>query len=148
MDHDLSGAEVIPMKIAIPVSGGRVSTVFDVADEIILVEGEPGDTHRRRRARLSVNDRSRKAVELVNLGVEVLICGAVSKPLENMIDLAGIKLISFVRGNVEDILKAYYQGCLEDPCYALPGCRHRRRLRTGERHQAMTRNLNERERKT
>ena len=41
------------------------------------------------------------------LGIDVLICGAISRPMETSIFSQGIKLYPFVRGTVDEIVNAY-----------------------------------------
>jgi predicted Fe-Mo cluster-binding NifX family protein len=72
------------------------------------------------------------------LGVEVLLCGAISRPLERMIRASGVKVIPCLRGSIEEIIRAYLDGGLSDPRFTLPGfdpgagcVRGRRRRRGG-----------------
>lgn len=64
---------------------------------------------------------------LKELGVELLICGALSNSLACLIRGAGITLIPWVSGGTDDIIEAYGNGTLSDPKFMMPGCGGRRR---------------------
>jgi len=111
------------MKIAIPRWKDRVSPVFDVADTIWIVE-----THSRRpleksEHKLSATEPAARAAELAGLGADLLICGAVSTPLEAALRAAGVEVVPFVCGPVEEVLGAHLDGKLHGPAYRMPGCR-------------------------
>jgi len=115
------------MRIAIPVWRDRVSPVFDVAGSLRLVDLEDGTPLRRSDANLQEDDPGARVQRLSELGIEVLICGAISRPLETMLTAAGVKVIAQVCGGVEEVLEAYRSGRLGDPAFAMPGCCGRRR---------------------
>ena len=62
-----------------------------------------------------------KVNQLEALGVEVLLCGAISRPLERMIRASGVKVIPCLRGSIEEIIAAYLVDGLSDPRFILPG---------------------------
>ena len=69
---------------------------------------------------------------IVKLGVEVLICGAISRPLAEMITDSGIRLIPFLSGDVEEVIQAFLAGNLPNSAFLMPGCcGRRRRFRSG-----------------
>lgn len=114
------------MRIAIPQWQGRVSPVFDVAGSLLVVDFEDGREVRREEMGLAQTDALSRAAELARLGADVLICGAVSAPLEARLAAAGVQVIGFVCGSVEDILAGFATGELASPAFLMPGCRGRR----------------------
>jgi predicted Fe-Mo cluster-binding NifX family protein len=131
----------IAMRIAIPVWRDRVSPVFDVAGSLRLVDLEDGAPLQRSHANLQEDDLGARVRKLSDLGVDVLICGAISRPLETMLAAAGVKVIAQICGGVEEVLDAYRTGGLGDLAFAMPGCCGRRqgfgqgrRCRNGGRH--------------
>jgi predicted Fe-Mo cluster-binding NifX family protein len=70
-----------------------------------------------------------RAAQLLDAGVSMVICGAISQALETMLLGVGIQVIPQVCGNVEDVLQAFRTGVLEQDRFALPGCARRRRRR-------------------
>jgi predicted Fe-Mo cluster-binding NifX family protein len=121
------------MKIAVPIWQGRVSPVFDVAGQFVLVELVEGAEKSRRQHRLPDAEPQQRAALLVELQVETLICGAISQPLEALLTENGINVYGRVCGNVEDVLRAFAAGTLGQPRFAMPGCcgQARRRFRGG-----------------
>jgi predicted Fe-Mo cluster-binding NifX family protein len=115
------------MNLAIPSLEGRVSPVFDVAQSVVLVELDGDEELRRQTVPLHSQDVARRAAELSQHGVHVLICGAISRPLEAMLHAAGIRVIPQTCGPVEDVLGAFVGGRLNDRVFLMPGCCGRRR---------------------
>jgi predicted Fe-Mo cluster-binding NifX family protein len=112
------------MRLAVPVWSGRVSPVFDVAKKLLIVEvigGEATFTEEH-----SVEDRDRVSV-MSQLGIDVLLCAAVSHGLEERLLAAGVELVMEIRGVVDDVIRAYLDGSLAQPWFSMPGCHSRRR---------------------
>jgi predicted Fe-Mo cluster-binding NifX family protein len=110
------------MKVAIPIWQGKVSSVFDFAHTLLLVELENGIEKERKEIELADKSGLKRADILKRLGVRVLICGAISRPLADMIHSLQIRILPCVTGSTEEILNAYKTGQLDFPKYAMPGC--------------------------
>ena len=119
------------MKIAIPHWQSRVSPVCDEARHFLIVRVTDDQEVSRSELGISLpgSDLVGRAAQLLDSGVNTLICGAVSQGFETMLLGAGIEVISQVCGNVEDVLQAFRTGVLEQDRFALPGCARRRRRR-------------------
>lgn len=122
----------VDMRIAIPYWQGRVSPVLDVAGVLLLVDVRPaGETGRRME---DMRDESvfKRAARIHELGVNTLICGAISRRLDLALASAGIEVIPEICGDVDQVLAAFFAGQLEHGGYLMPGCRGRqRRFRRG-----------------
>lgn len=123
----------VVMKVAIPTWGGRISPVFDVAKRLLVVDVECSTEVGREDKVIEETDPGLRARRLAQLGVNVLICGAVSLPLEAMLVSAGVHLILHVCGPVEEVLQAFVSGRLTDQMFLMPGCCGRRRRVRGRR---------------
>jgi len=110
------------MKIAIPVWGYYVSTVFDFSDRLLIVDVDSGCIESRSTVHFVANTIVGKAARLRELGVQVLLCGAISRPLERIIAVSGMTVVPFLRGTADEILEAYLSGRLRDRSFMLPGC--------------------------
>ena len=119
------------MRLAIPVYDGRVSPVLDVARRLLLVDADGTRELARRDAVLTGTSLLSRVSGVRELGVQVLICGAVSWPLEAALAAAGIHLVPRVCGPVDEVLAAFLAGRLSGAAYLMPGCCRRRRLRRG-----------------
>lgn len=114
------------MLIAIPNWQDRVSPVFDVAEQILLVHCEKDDTTVRSHLLFHEGQPEMRAQRLIDQKVDVLICGAISSLLENLLIANRVEVIPRVCGDVEEILEAYLDGSIDDRRYAMPGCCGRR----------------------
>ncbi len=110
------------MKIAIPIYNGNVSNVFDFAHRLSVVDIENGREVNRSEVELKAESLPQRAGNLKNLGVDVLICGAISQALANMVTASGIQVLPYVTGRVNDVLEAYLTGQLAKPQFSMPGC--------------------------
>ncbi|MEE9913022.1 MAG: hypothetical protein K4571_15015 [Deltaproteobacteria bacterium] len=113
------------MKIALSVWKDCISTVFDAADQLVLVEKDGDGTLKRTPVRLNAADAATRAMQLKEMEINVLICGAISRPQEAAITASGITVHPFVRGPVQEIIAAYESGQLHTAAFALPGCQGR-----------------------
>jgi predicted Fe-Mo cluster-binding NifX family protein len=119
------------MRIAIPHWQGRVSPVFDVATNLLLVDLEDGRAVRREERTLPRSDPHARAAGFLGLGAGVLICGAISAPLEARLVSAGVRVIGFTCGTVEEVLNAFLSGQLPGRAFVMPGCHGWRRRQGG-----------------
>jgi len=110
------------MKIAIPIWNGFISSVFDFAHRLLLVDIENGREVNRSEVDLKAESLPQRAGNLKNLGVDVLICGAISRALANMVTASGIEVLPYVTGGVDNVLQAYLAGQLVQPQFTMPGC--------------------------
>lgn len=124
-------------RIALPNWQGRLSPVFDVAQQLMVVEMSGRQEHGRQFCSLSAPDAASRAKTLLAHDVDVLICGAISQSLERAVTAAGIGVIAGICGDVDRVLRAYALGRLEEEeslhlpgqwrplVSAGPGCRSR-----------------------
>jgi len=119
------------MMVAFAVWDDRISPVFDAAGTLLVAEIEGGQVTRRRQEPIQGNLPTEKVARLKALGVQTLVCGAVSRPLADMIAAEGIRLVPFVAGTVDEVIAAYTRDLLPGPTFAMPGCGRRRRGRFG-----------------
>lgn len=125
------------MRIAISCQQERVSPVFDVAERILLVDIEKGQEVKRNQRAVARKDALPRARYVSQLGVEVLICGAISWLLENALFSMGVQVIACICGPVEDVIKAYLTDKLADNVFSMPGCLCRQKRLTPIKEGAM-----------
>lgn len=119
------------MKLGLAVWNGRISPVFDAAKHLLVLEVENGQVVSRLEHGMGTDEPLQKAARLTELGIEALVCGAVSRPLAETIAARGIRLIPFVAGGTEEVLAAFLAGALPNPDMAMPGCCGRRMRHRG-----------------
>ncbi len=112
--------------LAVPEHQGRVSPVFDTCRTIWVFDLRDGGTlPQRKKSCESLNEEGRPKL-LKELGVSLLICGAISGWMIVQLEGLGIRVIPWRSGEVREVVKAFLSGCLEEDRFAMPGC-HRRR---------------------
>ena len=102
------------MKIAIAHWQGRISPVFDVADNLFLIAIEDGREVHRESLSLASQGPFERARKLADQGADVLLCGAVSMTMEKALVGAGIRVLGFLGGELESIVAAFLDGQLND----------------------------------
>jgi predicted Fe-Mo cluster-binding NifX family protein len=119
------------MKTAFAYWEKRIAPVFDTARQIHIVEAEAGQIFAETEEVLADNLPLQKAITLAQLSVGTLVCGAISRPLREMVTAFGIKVVPFVAGDLNDVIQAWLMGKLKRDTFAMPGCcgRSRRRRR-------------------
>ena len=119
------------MKVALATWNGRISPVFDVARQLLMLDVEDGRVIARREETLPGTEQQAQADRLAALGPQTLICGAISQPMAAMLASTKIRVIPFTAGDVERVLGAWLLGTLPNPALSMPGCCGRRRCHGG-----------------
>jgi predicted Fe-Mo cluster-binding NifX family protein len=121
------------MKIAIPIWEGRVSPVMDAASRLLVIGMKDGGEVSRKAEIIPRANTARLARFIGGLGVNVVLCGAISRQLESSLAGLGIRTVPYVKGNAEDIIIAYSNGDLNGGHFFLPASRFGRGCRRGGR---------------
>ncbi len=111
--------------------------MFDAAAHILLVDYKKGQEVRRNKRTLVQMDSLDRAHYVSQFGTQVLICGAISWPLENALTSMGVQVIACICGPVENVLKAFLSGKLADSVFTMPGCLVRQQRLTLKKEGAM-----------
>ena len=106
----------------------RIAPVFDTAKRLHVVESENGRVTAES-AHLVDADLTRRLDWLTARGVKTLVCGAVSRPLHERLEAAGINVVPFVAGDLREVIRASLDGTLCGSAFAMPGCCDQRRRR-------------------
>ncbi|MCF8111631.1 MAG: hypothetical protein K9J85_09110 [Desulfobacteraceae bacterium] len=117
------------MKVALAVWNGRISPVFDVSRELLVIDIRGGRESGRTYVHFSNDHPMHKVRRLVEMDVEVLLCGAVSRHLSAALEANGIRLLGFISGEIESVIAAYLEGRLPSAEMSMPGYRPARRRR-------------------
>lgn len=109
------------MKTVIPIYKNRISPVFDWCRNLLLVEIQSGRELGRSKVAAANIDQVRQADQLVELGVGLVVCGGISKTLIGLLETRGIRTISGVSGNIDDVVAALRTEVLLHPRFVMPG---------------------------
>ncbi len=116
------------MKAAFSVWDTRIAPLLDTARNLHLVECREGEPVCET-DHLLADDLPQRCAWLAEQDLEVLVCGAVSRPLQEQLAAAHIRLIPFVAGDVREVIRAWQNGTLHGSAFTMPGCCGRRRMR-------------------
>lgn len=117
------------MKIAFAHWDNRIAPVFDTARQIHVIETRSGQIVSETLETLPEDLTFQKALRLVALGINILVCGAISRPMHGLVAAYGVEVIPFVAGDLHEVIHAWLRGNLMRDVFAMPGCHGRRRQR-------------------
>ena len=119
------------MKVAIPIWNERISPVFDTACRIVVVDINEGREVSRREYDISGFSLAERVRQLETLGINMLVCGAISNRQAQLIDSMNITVVPWVSAEIGEILGALSSGSIGETDFLMPGCRGRGRRRRG-----------------
>ena len=104
--------------MAITDWNGIVSPMFDASCCLLIVQPDG------RRSFVDVRDMSlfEKVEFCTKKNIRVIICGAISNIAVTMLRDSDIKVFSWVRGPIEDIISAYINSLNVVDLFSMPGC--------------------------
>jgi len=118
------------MRIAFSLWNERIAPVFDVARHFWIIDVEEGRIVGQTGRRFSSDDPQERAMRLSTLQVEQLVCGAITRSSYQALAERGMQVVSFIAGDLDQVIHAYLADQLKDGELNMPGC-HR-----GKRHGA------------
>lgn len=126
------------MNAAFSIWEERIAPVFDTASRLAILAGtwEGGKPTLVSMERLSP---ATVITSLLERHVSVLVCGAISRPIHDAITARGIEVHPFVTGELDEVVRAWRAGKLDEDRFRMPGCgqasegRGRRMRRRGNR---------------
>jgi predicted Fe-Mo cluster-binding NifX family protein len=110
------------MRAAFTVWDGRMAPVFDVSREALVLTIEDGTVVSRSVENIEAPMPSLKIDRLTEIGVETLVCGAISEPLQHELSVKGVKVIGFVAGEIDEVVQSFLAGTLPNRALSMPGC--------------------------
>jgi len=113
--------EELAMTVAMPVWAGGISPVFDAARHLMVVEVEHGKEAHREEVLLPEQSVLHRASRMVDLGVDVLICGGISRGQSELLRAYKVKVLPWVAGKPDQILVDYLAGELSDRQHTMVG---------------------------
>ncbi len=116
------------MKTAFSVWENRIAPVFDTSRQIHLVVTDGARITAEKAHAISGEAVTQKVSWLAEQGVSTLVCGAVSRPLQERLAAAGIEVVAFVAGDLRQVIQASLDGALNGAAFTMPGCCGRRRM--------------------
>lgn len=110
------------VRIAVPICDGRVSPVLDTAVRLLVVHRRRGEEVERRESLLGPLPLETLVQSILELGVDVVLCAAVSEPLRHALERRGVRLEMHLCGEVDALLAAFCGGRWRRADFRMPGC--------------------------
>lgn len=121
------------MKAALTVWDNRISPVFDVSREALIIDVVHREVVHRESCVISASSALGKITWFLDKKVNALICGAISEALYREFIFNQMTVNGFIAGNVEDVIEALIKGSIDDEKFLMPGCRHHQKNRNQHR---------------
>ncbi|MGD2124534.1 MAG: NifB/NifX family molybdenum-iron cluster-binding protein [Desulfobacteraceae bacterium] len=104
-----------------PIWENKISPVLDTASRLLVLDIEDQSEAARLEIYFDEHDLSRRRFRIQALGVDILICGAVSRPFLRMLTASGVSVIPGISGHAEDVIRGCLQGNLSQSRFLMPG---------------------------
>ncbi len=110
------------MKIAFAYWHTRIAPVFDSARDFLLIETGDGMEVSEQRVSFTGSTNSEKVSWLSGLGINTVVCGAITRQFEGLMTAQGLSVISFIAGELQDVVNAWNVGNIGSASLVMPGC--------------------------
>lgn len=119
------------MRIALPIWENRISPVLDTAKQLLVVDVDGDKETSREIHTLPAVSLVHRIETLGHLGVDLLVCSAITRPLFIELTKSGIRIIPNVCGDADEIIKCIIAGEPIEARFAMPGRGRRHRYHRG-----------------
>jgi len=109
------------VKIGIPIWNERISPVMDTASTLLVVELDGDREISRTHINLENSSIWKRILLIRDSEIDVLICGAISRPFLDGLRRSRIQVLFGIMGKVQDVLDAFLEGRLFHPKFFMPG---------------------------
>lgn len=101
----------------------RLASVFENSSEFKLYKTDGDDICPAGHLSLPSEDSTDRTSAILACGVHLVICGAISGCTRQIIENAGISILPWVKGEVDQVIEAYKANKLDQ--LTMPGCHNR-----------------------
>jgi predicted Fe-Mo cluster-binding NifX family protein len=112
----------LAMRVAFAAWNDRIAPLFDVTRRLFVVDTEGQDVVRESEEPLEEDAPAARAARLAALGVDALVCGAISRRQKALVEAYGLAVVPFVTGELREVVAAWRRGRLGGPEFSTPGC--------------------------
>lgn len=110
------------MKIAIPIWNQRISPLLDTASRLLVLTCRDRKEVNRLELPIEPQPIEELAATLAALKLDLLLCGAVTRPLLKALENHGVSVHPHLCGEIGEILEALCHGQLNEKHFQIPGC--------------------------
>lgn len=112
--------------IAVPVFQNRISPLMDVSNRYMIYETEDGEIKQKIDISLNAEGEPQRVEKLKDIGVNTIICGAVSGYVAHIVGEKGMRLLPMIYGPIDEVIDRYLDNSLASYCPKPEGCEHRK----------------------
>ncbi len=109
------------MKLALSIMNCRIAPVLDYSRKLIIVELK----NKKKTDKKEIYPIQANFIQNINIltekKIDVLVCGAVSKHILNLLEDEKIVLIPWICGKIDDVIEAYINDNLDNKNFYMPG---------------------------
>lgn len=95
--------------------------MLDTCTRLLIIDSEENIDVEKREIPFDVYSQSERFEIVKNLNPDTIICCGISEVFDKMLQSAGIRLISGIAGDVEEVAEAFLSNRIDDPCFRMPG---------------------------
>ncbi len=95
--------------------------MLDTCTRLLIIDFEGKVRVERREISFDVYSPSERFEIVKKLKPDAIICCGISEVFDKMLQSAGIRLISGIAGDVEEVAEAFLSNRIDDPCFRMPG---------------------------
>lgn len=95
--------------------------MLDTCTRLLIIDFEGKVRVERREISFDVYSPSERFEIVKKLKPDAIICCGISEVFDKMLQSAGIRLISGIAGDVEQVAEAFLCNRIDDPCFRMPG---------------------------
>lgn len=115
------------MKIALLTTiGSRVSPVFETTPDWLNIKKTGTAASIVAKHYFNSKTEIEMANELMAENIELVICGAIPYYLEKLLLKQGCEVISFISGEITEVIEAFQLNTLDTDKFKMPGCQKRK----------------------
>ena len=117
------------MKIALLTTKSRISPVFETTCSSLIVDAEKNQCEIQSTYFFTSQNEIEMVNEILSNNIQLLICGAIPYYIEKRLINEGCHVLSFIAGEIGEVLQALCCDLLDDSKFKMPGCKKRKRIK-------------------
>lgn len=115
------------MKVALLTLQSRVSPVFETTCSWLVIDANEEQCVICGTYYFNAQNEMEMANELLLKDIQLLVCGAIPCYLEKLLIDQGCEVLSFIAGEIDDVIQALGCNLLDIPKFKMPGCKKNKR---------------------
>ena len=120
------------MCLALATYQSRIASLFESSDKFIIIQSPLYEVKNSISIAISNNSPNELLQLLKDNNVRILICGAISGCMRQLLEAQNIRVIPWITGDIQCVVEAFRSNKLFSPSFIMPGCRGGGRFGKGQ----------------